>query len=76
MDKVADADYHKQEWLFYQSIAWEAMEMELNKFENEKWGRYYKSDPKKLWQMLDWKGEIKSQKYIPPNIIHSYFEAE
>ena len=51
------ASYHKNEWLFYQTQSWRKEEEELNKSTNRKWKLYLKSDPKKLWTMLDWKGQ-------------------
>ena len=68
------AYHHKEEWLFYQHTAWEKEQEEISKFKGEKWNLYYKKDPKKLWNMLDWKGKIKSAIAGPPNLIHSYFD--
>ena len=67
------ADHHKEEWLFYQSISWQKEQEELNRYRTERWGLIHKKDPKKLWKLLDWKGEIKNKVSCPPNVIHSYF---
>ena len=58
---------------FYQTQSWRKEEEELNKSKNRKWKLYLKSDPKKLWTMLDWKGAIKHHDIGPSNIIYSYF---
>ena len=50
---------HKVEWLFYQGVAWQKEQEEIIKYKNEKWFIYNKHDPKKLWKLLDWKGEVK-----------------
>ena len=70
-DKVS-ADYHRQEWLFYQSIAWEKEEEELYTTKNKQW-KIYSTDPKKLWKMIDYKGEVQSGTSCPPKIIRNYF---
>ena len=66
--------HHKEEWLYYQSIAWQEEQKEINKYKNEKWCAYNQQDPKKLWKMLDWKGELKTKTASGPNIIHAYFD--
>ena len=68
------AYHHKEEGLFYQHTAWEKEQEQISKFKVEKWNLYYKKDPKKLWNMLDWKGKIKQVIAGPPNIIHFYFD--
>ena len=62
------------EWLFYQGVAWQKEQEEIIKYKNEKWFIYNKHDPKKLWKLLDWKGEVKTNTSCTPNVIHSYFE--
>ena len=68
------ASYHKNEWLFYQTQSWRKEEEELNKSTNRKCKLYLKSDPKKLWTMLDWKGAIKHDDIGPSNIIFIFFK--
>ena len=41
---------------------------------SKEWFRCYKSDPKRLWKMIDWKGDITRKDIVPPNIITSYFD--
>ena len=65
--------HHKEEWLFYQGIYWQKEEEELNKFNNEKWSLLSKSDPKKLWKQLEWRGEVRPQS-TQTNIIRSYID--
>ena len=68
------ADYHKQEWLFYQTVTWQKEEEEIYVKKNEKWIECSK-DPKKYWKLLDYKGEVKSSSSsCPPKIVKSYFE--
>ena len=66
------AEHHRQEWLFYQSVSWEKEEEELCTAKNNKW-RLFSKDPKKLWKMIDYKGEIQSGTSCPPKLIRSYF---
>lgn len=40
---------------------------------NQKWRKIYKKDPKKLWDLHDWKGEENKSLTCPPNLKHSYF---
>ena len=40
----------------------------------KKWSLLSKRDPKKLWKKLDWKGEVRPQIPIDPNIIRLYFD--
>ena len=74
IDNPDRANYHKQEWLFYQAVTWQKEEEELYMNKNEKWKVCCK-DPKKLWKLLDYKGEVKSSiSTCPPKIVKSYFE--
>ena len=65
------AKFYQEEWLFYQGQAWQEEEEELNKFNKKKWSRCPKTNPKKLWSMLDWKV---LQTIDSPNIIHRCFD--
>ena len=68
------AEHHKQEWLFYQTVAWEREEEELHMNKNNKWKSCCK-DPKKFWRLLDYKGEVKTgTSSCPPKTVKSYFE--
>ena len=67
-------EHHKQEWLFYQSVAWEREEEELHMNKNKKWQSCSK-DPRKFWKLLDYKGEVKiGTSSCPPKIVKPYFE--
>ena len=71
------SDHYRNEWLFYQELTWKAEREELDHLKSQQWRHYYANDPKKLWQMIDWKGEIstrKSNENLPPNVIHKYFD--
>ena len=68
------ANHHKNEWLFYQTVAWENEREELTKFRNEKWSVYAKEDPKELWTILGWKGDIMRKTSCTPYNIKLYFE--
>ena len=70
------SEQYRDEWLLYQAKAWQAENDELAKLKSKQWRHCYTNDPKKLWRMIDWKGEIttdKSHDDIPPNVIHTYF---
>ncbi len=47
-------------------------EEEICARQNTQW-RMYSTDPKKLWKMIDYKGEVRSGTSCPPKIIRSYF---
>ena len=66
------SEYHKQEWLFYQTVAWEKEQEEVNATKNTKW-KMYNKEPKKLWKMIDYKGETQSNTKCPAKVVSNYF---
>ena len=66
------SEYHKKEWLFYQTIAWEKEQEEMNVTKNTKW-KVYSKEPRKLWKMIDYKGETQSNTSCPPKVVRNYF---
>lgn len=70
------SEFYRNEWLFYQEAAWEKEKEELKQLKTHRWRNCYMNDTKKLWRMIDWKGEYSNtvkNDSIPPNVIHKYF---
>ena len=66
-------EFYKKEWLFYQDVVWITENEELDRMKTEKWSYYNKKYAKKLWELLDWKGEVRTKSETSPSIISSYF---
>ena len=70
------SEFYRSEWLFYQDVAWKKEKEELKQLKTHQWRNCYTNDSKKLWRMIDWKGEYSNtvkNDAIPPNVIYKYF---
>lgn len=63
-------------WWHYHSLAIEQEKYEYNVNINKRWTNCYKSNTKRLWELIDWKGDTRNNSVheIDPDIIQSYFK--
>ena len=65
------ADYHRNQWLYYEELA---IQSELEEDSREKkWKEMYFKDPAALWKSIGWKKTEKVSDNVPSNVIYNFF---
>ena len=65
------ADYHRNQWLYYEELAIQSELVEDSA--EKKWKEMYYKDPAALWKSIGWKKPEKVDDDIPASVIHNFF---